>query len=373
MINCPHFQKCSGCLYETIKKPPALFTYARRFFEKTCGIDLGLKQGAATGWRTRAKLAVRNVNGKPVIGLFEKNSHDVLSIPKCQVHHPAINEAVSHIVKNLNLTAYDEATHSGDLRYIQCVVERRTNLVQLVFVINCPPDSTHWHAFAKELFQKHPFHSIWLNFNSEKTNKIFGTEWHKVIGRDIVWEELKEQQFGFGPAHFSQSNLEMYEELLYDIYDGLPNKIKALELYAGIGIIGLSIAQRCSLLRISEIEPQSKPFFDIAYERLPIALQNRITYEILPAEESGELFNGIDTCIVDPPRKGLGKALLDQIVTTKSMKRLVYVSCDFYSLERDLTHLFEAHPDWVIQDAISYLFFPGTDQIETVVFIEKSG
>src|SRR5690349_5587662 len=125
MKPCDHFLHCSGCSYEQLEQTPAIFEEAKSFFETEYDILLSLKKASPCAWRTRAKLAVRK---GPVIGLFEKNSHQVSAIPRCLVHHPAINEAVKQVLQ-WPFSGYDEASHTGDLRYIQCTVERATNLV----------------------------------------------------------------------------------------------------------------------------------------------------------------------------------------------------------------------------------------------------
>src|SRR5262249_43932800 len=153
------------------------------------------------------------------IGLFEKGSHLVLSIPNCQVHHPRINQAIAKFLEAFTqsgLTAYDEASHRGDLRYVQCVVERQSLKVQLTLVINRQKDALHalkWRHFAQDLYDSSFWHSIWLNFHDTRTNAIFGRYWEKVIGQEVIWEEIAGNNFAFGPSHFGQANLKMYEEL----------------------------------------------------------------------------------------------------------------------------------------------------------------
>ncbi len=82
-INCPHFGPCGGC---TLQDPnsPAIMGLIKEFFAEHEAPLEELQIGAVTGWRTKAKLAVR---GKvtPTIGLFRKGTHDVLPIPNC---HP---------------------------------------------------------------------------------------------------------------------------------------------------------------------------------------------------------------------------------------------------------------------------------------------
>src|SRR5690242_7476272 len=119
-IGCVHFKKCSGCVINSCAQPPELFSQAKTYFNDTWGIDLSFKMGSIQGWRCRAKLAVRQLYR---VGLFEKGTHSVLNIPHCQVHHPSINKAVHELqgaLKEAGISCYNEKSHTGDLRYVQC-------------------------------------------------------------------------------------------------------------------------------------------------------------------------------------------------------------------------------------------------------------
>ncbi len=377
-INCRHFTNCSGCVYSSCEEPPELFVRASTFLKSHFSVDLQLKQGKVQGWRSRAKLAVRASHHLPHIGLFEKNSHHVIEIPECRVHHPKINEAVKQLKQALqktSLSAYDETSGRGDLRYLQLVVERHSKTVQLTCVLNCTPEATtSWQEFCSHLFdtQQEPlWHSFWINCHPEQSNRIFGPTWIHVCGKEDIWESLDGKNFAFGPQHFGQANLAMYEQLIRDIHRKLQPGRKLAELYAGIGIIGICVSDKCDFVRFCEVQKQALGCFEKAKERLVPHEQQKLSYLVAPAEASIELLEGVDTCIVDPPRKGLGPEYLSKILATPTLETLIYVSCDWMSLERDCLCLLKHHPEWYVQEATSYLFFPGTNQIETALFLSK--
>lgn len=370
-IGCRHFPACSGCVYDSCEEPPALYTQAKEFFATSFGTSLSFVQGDVRKWRVRAKLAVRKPQS---VGLFEKGTHHVLAIPSCQVHHPKINQAVSRFLaafQQSTLTAYDETSKTGDIRYIQCVVERESEKVQLTLVCNSASVSAKCVEFAEKLFDATIWHSIWINCNDTPTNTIFGKAWQKIAGDDELWESIGGLEVAFGPSHFGQANLAMYEQLVTDICQNVTPNRQAVELYAGIGAIGLNLAKTCQSVLLCEVEPHARIYFDKAFAKLCLTLQKRLCYHIAKAEECLNFLHDASLCIVDPPRKGLGEAILRRILTTASIQELVYVSCDWHSLERDLRYMKLNFPEWRVKKAISYLFFPGTNQIETVAFLEK--
>ncbi len=78
--------------------------------------------------------------------------------------------------------------------------------------------------------------------------------------------------------------------------------------------------------------------------------------------------------IADPPRKGLDAGVLNMLLGTQrapSLKRLIYVSCGFDSLERDTKVLIESG-QWTIQSAQGFVLFPGSDHVETVLVLDKA-
>jgi 23S rRNA (uracil1939-C5)-methyltransferase len=375
-IHCPHFKKCSGCQYENQVETPELLFRARHFLKNEFDVALPLKTGLPTSWRTRAKLAVRGAE-KKLIGLFEKGSHRVYEIPHCQVHHPRINEAARCFKKAFEespLSGYEENTQTGDVRYLQLIVERRTNKVQLTCVLNGKRGVTAASKLLKELFYQdktHLWHSLWININQEKTNRIFGPLWEKIAGEELLFEEIAGREFAFGPEHFGQANLAMYEEMIKDIEERVPPGKKVVELYGGIGVIGVCLAKEAHSVQICEIEKKAEPYFEIAKKHLPLAEQHKLSYRAAPAEKSQELLYDSEVCVVDPPRKGLGAVFLEEILSLPTLERLIYISCDWHSLERDCQTIRKSHPEWRLKEAISYLFFPGTNQIETAAFFEK--
>lgn len=374
-IGCTHFKECSGCEFDTTDVVP-LYSEAKEFF-KANGLDLPLIQMSPTEWRVRAKLPVRNINNRIVIGLYRKGSHNVLAIPSCRVHHPSINTAIQILIQELelcNASIYDEKFHRGDLRYIQCVVTRDSSKVQLSLVLNRKNngENAFWSSFCSLIFQKYEnvFHSIWLNFNTEKTNTIFGKEWLHLLGEQFIWEMICGNEIPFHPGHFGQANLDLFEKMLQDISNWIPEKSSILELYAGVGVIGLSFLKNAEKVVLVEREKTAETTFRSAFERLAIESQEKVSFSVAASDEI-LIQEDVDTVIVDPPRKGLGEHVLQKIQMSKQIHRLAYISCSFESFQRDMCWLLK-HNEWSLNAARAYLFFPGTNHIEIAAHFCRS-
>lgn len=374
---CPHFSVCSGCVKNLNSEPCALFYRAEEFF-KQYGVTLTFCHGKPTEWRSRAKLAVSGTKEKLNIGLFKEHTHEVVDIPGCMVHHTQINKALQYIRRaiattNIPLTIYNEHTHRGELRYLQCIGERSTQKVSLTLVIN-NTEHTNWKKFCNELVAVAGadfWHSLWINTNTQKTNTIFGQNWNLVFGKTCVWEDILGKKIPFGPSHFGQANLEMFEKLLQDIRQKIHPQNRVAEYYAGVGIISLQVSDLVASCLICEREKSAEEYFLLAKEQLPQSEQKKLQFITGDAAMNLESLQNADVCIVDPPRKGLDPKMIQALKEAKNIKQLIYVSCSFDSLQRDCVKILQ-DTTYRLSFTKSYLFFPGTNHLEFLTVFEKT-
>jgi tRNA/tmRNA/rRNA uracil-C5-methylase (TrmA/RlmC/RlmD family) len=344
---------------------PPILKQVLSFFQKN-NIPFNLITDGFESTRLKAKLAVRK---SAKIGLFKKGTHEVIDIPNCLVHHPSINQAVLFLRQKIleeNIPLYAEASTTPSLRYIQLFVDRKTNLIQLTLVLNGSATTPEFDRFCNSLLSQDLWHSIWINFNISAQNQIFGPTWNLFWGETFLWQTLKNTEIAFHPASFSQIHLNLFEQMLETIESWIPEKTRLLELYAGVGAIGLSLAHKCERLVLVENNPFSKLSFEASLKKLSAALQKSISYYALDASKTD--LSDSSTILVDPPRKGLDPHLLNALSQVTN-KQLIYVSCSFERFERDCKALL--HSGWKLKEAKGYLLFPGTNSIETVALLEK--
>lgn len=318
--------------------------------------------GSKTGWRVRSKLAVRGKKGAPLIGLFKPGTHQVEEMLDSPDHHPRINEAI-HLVKNwmirCGIEPYDESHHKGQLRYIQCVVERKSGKIQLACAV------THLDEMEDHLDRliadspEDFWHSLWLNHHPERSNTIFSNRWIRHRGEEWLWETIGNQPVCFLPGSFGQANLEMFERLLAQLSEWVAPDARVLELYAGVGVIGLSATKSGQSLTLCENNPASLLCFE---EMMRRQHRDGVSYQLKSAVEAIPFLKKADLLIVDPPRKGLDLPLIEALSSSEGPDELIYVSCGYPSFCRDAMLLEER--GWKLSSAEGYLFFPGTDHIE---------
>lgn len=347
---CPHFSNCSGCTVANFLKPP-IWTDALNFYKSHEVIPEFISDGFE-GIRYKAKLAVRP---GPFIGLFKKNSHEVMPIPNCLVHHPSINRAIDIIKKEMvreKLSAYSENSSKGTLRYLQLFVEKSTGLVQLVLVINQREGIS---SFCERLKKYDLWHSIWLNVQKGSTNQILGDFWEHNFGKPFLWQKINGKAIPFHPGAFSQAHLPLFEKMLQTIENWVKPEEKVIELYAGVGVIGLNLEKKTKSITLVE----NNPFAHISF----LETGSNIPYLLVDAKEVN--LSSYDLIIVDPPRKGLDATMIPRM----KGNRLIYISCGFESFKRDAEKLISL--GWKIKEAKCFLLFPGSNHVETVTLFER--
>lgn len=366
---CPHFPACSGCT-QSFGIPKPDIEQAFSFFH-ILQCPPTYFSGQCIHWRCRSKLAVTPQG----IGLYKKNSHIVLPIPKCMVHHPAINQAVNIIdeeLKQCDIPPYDELTRQGVVRYLQLTVERATKSVSVVFVIACSfsnPQLSSLRLLCTRLHQSYPlFHSFALNSNPNVGNTILTPQWEHIIGPQYTHETLCGMSFPFSYRHFMQANLEMYEQAAANLVSSIPKNATVLELYGGMGVLGLLATTNAKSVHISDITQDAYTSWQEAHHHLPLSRQELCTYSVGDAKQIFSAHTNADTLIVDPPRKGLALELLQQIQKS-TITTVLYLSCSFESLKRDIT-LFKEY-GYLLEQVAIYDFFPGTPHLEILVKLKK--
>lgn len=372
-ISCSYFPLCSGCQLQDQVTTPPIWRDVEQFFQSLHN-PITLEYGSLTGWRVRSKLAVRGTYLKPEIGLFKQGTHEVVSIPDCPLHHLSIQDAYEKVlqwIKEYKIDPFDEEKVTGALRYLQFVVERRNRRVQLTLVLNRKGRDPLIEKNTKYLYESGGFGGIWINLQPGSTNKVLGSQWLLAEGEPYVWEKIGEVEVCFHPACFGQAHLELFERMLQSIKSSLLPDKRVVEFYAGVGVIGLNCASKSRQVICTEINPFALECFHLSRLKLPSFLHGKVEFVLKDAQQACHLLEGAEVAIVDPPRKGLDTALLNSLCQSLHLEQIIYISCGFYSFQRDCEQLL-AH-GWEVEKAEGYLLFPGSNHVEILCILRRKG
>ncbi|NGU65803.1 23S rRNA (uracil(1939)-C(5))-methyltransferase RlmD [Clostridium perfringens] len=382
---CAIYKRCGGCkLQHASYKAQLDFKWDR---VKDCVSKIGKLDpsivkyplGMENPWRYRNKvqLPIGLINGEVKIGFFAPRSHDIIDMESCLIQDEIGDKVVKltrEWIEKFNIRPYNvdgEYDEKGIVRHIMIRRGFTTNEVMIVLVTN-GEKLPHKEEFVDLMVKNIPgIKSVIQNINSKKTNVILGLESKTLWGEDTISDYIGDFRFNISPLSFFQVN-PIQTEVLYGKaleYANLTGNEEVFDAYCGTGTITLFLSQKAKKVYGVEIIPQA---IDNAWIN---AKENEVeNVEFFVGESEvviPDLINkGVkaDVVVVDPPRKGCDKKLLDAI-TNIDAKKIVYVSCDPSTLGRDLKVLEENGYKTLEVQPVD--MFPNTAHIENVALLIK--
>lgn len=382
---CAIYKRCGGCkLQHASYKAQLDFKWDR---VKDCVSKIGKLDpsivkyplGMENPWRYRNKvqLPIGLINGEVKIGFFAPRSHDIIDMESCLIQDEIGDKVVKltrEWIEKFNIRPYNvdgEYDEKGIVRHIMIRRGFTTNEVMVVLVTN-GEKLPHKEEFVDLMVKNIPeIKSVIQNINSKKTNVILGLESKTLWGEDTISDYIGDFRFNISPLSFFQVN-PTQTEVLYGKaleYANLTGNEEVFDAYCGTGTITLFLSQKAKKVYGVEIIPQA---IDNAWIN---AKENKVENVEFFVGESEVVIpdlinNGVkaDVVVVDPPRKGCDKKLLDAI-TNIDAKKIVYVSCDPSTLGRDLAILEENGYKTLEVQPVD--MFPNTSHVENVAKLIK--
>lgn len=384
--DCGAPQSCGGCIYRNIKYEHELILkrdYVKNAFRKIGLADVVVGDtahtGRVTGYRNKGQYPVRRVQGNLRAGFFASKTHNLIPCEECALQPEIFGEIVAFVIdfaeKN-RISAYDEESSRGILRHIYLRIAEKTGQIMVCLVINADkmPASA---KFAEEVVERFPsVSSVMLNINKKNTNVILGDRFLCIGENDYIVDRLCGLDFKISAGSFYQVNRDG-AEMLYDLARQracLTGKETVADLYCGAGTIGLSMAKDAARVVGVEIVDEA---VECAKENARLnGIKNAYFFCGDASDTRGLLASAKDSLgdfcpdvvIIDPPRKGTTKELVDYL-TSLGVPRVVYVSCNPDTLARDCAWF--AEKGYSIGEVTPVDLFPGTGHVESVVCLTR--
>lgn len=180
------------------------------------------------------------------------------------------------------------------------------------------------------------------------------------VGDVVLSDELLGVPFRYATEGFFQINLPVYEQALNDMQKWIPEGKPVVDMYSGVGSIGLTIGgDGVTLVELNEHAVREM-------ERNIAELGKKATPVLAASEQALEYIQGDKTIIVDPPRAGLHEDVVYRLLDEKP-ERIIYLSCNPVTQARDVARLGEVYG---IRAHQGYNFFPRTPHIENLVVLD---
>lgn len=379
---CPVYEQCGGCQLQHLsyegqllaKQELVIETFNRYTKLKNPPVRKTIGMENPWSYRNKAQFQVGVNKGKVITGLYSIGSHRLIDLTGCPIQHPELNRIVQvarDVVEELQIPIYNERGRKGVVRTIVARVSFETGESQLTFVTRTT-ELPRVKELIIELRTRLPqLTGISQNINVAKTSLVFGDETRQLWGKEKIVEHLGDIQFSLSPRAFFQLNSEQTIKLYNVVKEAaaLTGKEKVVDAYCGVGTISLWLASDAKEVRGVEVIEEA--VLD-ARENAKIAGYDHVHFETGTAESILPRWvkQGFtpDVVVVDPPRTGLHKQLMDAIISVKA-KRFVYVSCNPSTLAKDCDYLMKQgyKVEWIQPVDM----FPHTVHVEAVIRLER--
>lgn len=333
---CPYFGICGGCHYQHApyemqvqQKVAILREVIRRVAKFDAPEQIRTVTGEPWAYRNRTQLRVRD--GK--LGYLRMGSHELCPVDHCPISSPKLNEAIAAL-----------STLVQDRRWPQFIraVELFTNETDVQFnVIETEkPLAKHFFEWAAERIPGYA---------------VSGGIEYAAAG----------YTFRVGPRSFFQVNRHLVDALTHEAV-GAASGESVVDLYAGAGLFSLPLAARGA--RVTAVESGAAAVADLRVN----AERAGLKVDTVRAEAS-EYLTGLestpDWVVADPPRDGLGKSAVRELLRLRP-RGLTVVACDPATLARDLAALVAG--GYQVRSMTLVDLFPQTYHLETVVVLDAS-
>lgn len=381
--DCPVCGPCGGCSLRHItyeSECAAKTGFVRDAFARLGGLDAPvadvLPSPLEERYRNKVQLPVgRDSDGHIVTGFYAGRSHRIIKTPDCRLQPDWMNALAARacaLFEEYGVEPYNEETGKGRIRHLYMRQGWHSGQRLLCFVVN-GNGLPHEADICETLQKEFELTTVLVNRNTARTNVILGQSTRTVLGPGVIEDTLAGVPLRMGVHEFYQVNTPA-AELLYATarrYAALRPDDFLLDLYCGMGTIGLSMLPDCRRLVGVEVVPQAVDAAKETAARLGLTSEQADFY-CMDAGTAAARFAAEgarpDVIVVDPPRKGCDEATLKALVDM-APRTIVMVSCNPATAARDTRALADAgyHPETIQPVDL----FPRTKHVETVVLMSR--
>ena len=334
---CPYYSKCGGCklLHTNYKNT---LNFKKQKLEEIINKYSGIKKDieiipSSKELYYRNKISLKVKNGK--YGYYENNSHTLVEISNCFLVEECINNFIKDI-SHLNI-------NNGE------VIIRSNYNQELLIIINTKEKINIDIDYLKK---KHKIVGIVVN------NK-------KYYNDNYYLEMINNKIFKVSYNSFFQVNRTVSSMIFDEIKKYINKEDIVLDLYSGVGVLGINIAPLVK--KVYGIEIIENAVINATYNSKINKLDN--TYYMVGdvGTNLNKIKDNITSVILDPPRAGLDKKTINYLLEN-NLQRIIYISCNPITLARDLKDLLLKYK---IKSIKGYDMFPYTEHCESVTVLER--
>lgn len=364
---CRDFSRCGGCQLQMmnykfqIEAKEKICREILRRWTKNAKFNSLIPMKNPFEYRHSGDFHCRLLNGKVLCGFYEKESHRIVDFENCHLFSKEFNQRLKKITKCLEKYQIDFVNSFN----LSCS-ENEKEFVTSFYVRDEEFDPNQFLKLKDEA----NLSGIVVKSGGAKTilqnGELFLT--YSLKKRENVLE--KGIKFKIDVESFSQSNFEMNSKLVEEVvkFANLSSHEKALELFSGVGNFTMSLALKCK--EIVAVEKSETAVADIKFNSTLNSIYNIRHLKGDVKEQIERLISSsakFDFILLDPPRSGAIEII--EKIASFNPKRVVYVSCNLPTLERDLRKFCEI--GFIPHEFSFFDLFPQTYGVESVVLLRN--
>ena len=393
---CEHFGVCGGCKWQNMQYSQQLYykqnevlNHLKRIgkielpeFEPILGSEKQFFYRnkmefsfSNSRWLTEQEIdSTEDLGNRNALGFHIPKMWDkILDINKCHLQEDpsnAIRNEIRAFANENNLTFFNPRNHEGLLRTLMLRTASTGEIMVLIqFFEN---DKAGRELILDHIYEKFPqITSLQYVVNNKANDTLYDTNIKLYKGRDYILEEMEGLKFSINAKSFYQTNSDQAYEL-YKItrdFAGLSGTETVYDLYTGTGTIAQFVSKNAK--KVIGVESVPEAIIDAKAN----AERNNITNCEFYVGDMKVVFNENfiaqhgkpDVIITDPPRDGMHKDVIEQIMKIEPSK-VVYVSCNSATQARDLALMDEKYKVTRVRPVD---MFPQTHHVENVVLLER--
>ena len=393
---CEHFGVCGGCKWQNMQYSQQLYykqnevlNHLKRIgkielpeFEPILGSEKQFFYRnkmefsfSNSRWLTEEEIgSTEDLGNRNALGFHIPKMWDkILDINKCHLQEDpsnAIRNEVRAFANENALTFFNPRNHEGLLRTLMMRTSSTGEIMVLIqFFEN---DKAGRELILDHIYEKFPqITSLQYVVNNKANDTLYDTNIKLYKGRDYILEEMEGLKFSINAKSFYQTNSDQAYEL-YKItrdFAGLTGNEIVYDLYTGTGTIAQFVSKNAK--KVIGVESVPEAIIDAKAN----AERNNITNCEFYVGDMKVVFNESfiaqhgkpDVIITDPPRDGMHKDVIEQIMKIEPSK-IVYVSCNSATQARDLALMDEKYKVTRVRPVD---MFPQTHHVENVVLLER--
>lgn len=355
---CRHFGVCGGCTLPGIPYGDQLAT-KRTGLARLLGTDVPpiAPSPLESGFRSKVAFVFNN----RVMGHYALGSQRIVPIDECPVHHERGNRIAFALRDHL----FRARIPDGVLRHviIRTTADGREASAMLVVRHN---DKSLRAPVKKFLTSAEKPDGFFVNIHTKPGPYMVGDQTIKIEGRSHVKEVIGGVSYLVSPTAFFQTNVGAAAELVKIVTEEVGDAKRVLDLYCGSGLFSLPLARAGA--KVTAIEENRQAIVDaesnVRINRLPAGAVRFIASRVEDALP-GASRDSWDAVILDPPRQGCPRAVIDAIFERMRPPKVVYVSCNPEALASELPSILKT--GYKISRIQPVDMFPHTEHIETVM------